>query len=299
MSEVVSKKKVARGFSGPLFATIVFLSLGVLFSAFYLVAPKSVWEAQVSASWLKFVFAFLVTSGVNCFVEHFFHRGVLHKEAFPFMGGFYQAHHCTHHPLTRISKAKVMDGSGREILVLVNDYPITRPEQKEASIFPWYSLITFAMFVTVPFALLQWLLPSFPWFFAGYGALAFSLTLYEVAHFVEHLPLSWWLPLIDHPPLGWFWSRAYGFHLYHHAVTDCNEGISGFFLFPLADIVFGTFKTPDTLFVTGEVWDPSKFQKPTPVWLMRRFDAWTDKLQKNRRAKLFVKSKLAKASAVN
>ncbi|TSC81742.1 MAG: Channel protein, hemolysin III family [Parcubacteria group bacterium Gr01-1014_20] len=299
MSKVVPKDKTARGFSGPLFAITIVLSLGALFSAFYLVAPRSVWAAQVSASWLKFVFAFVVISAVNCFAEYLFHRLVLHKEAFPFLGGFYQAHHCTHHPLTRISKEKVKDGSGREILVLVNDYPITRPEQKESSIFPWYSLISFGVPMSLLFVLLWWSLPSFPWFFAGLGALAFSLTLYEVAHFIEHLPLTWWLPLIDHPRWGWFWTKAYGFHLYHHAVIECNEGISGFFLFPLADIVFGTFKTPDTLFVTGEGWDPSKFKKPTPVWLIRWLDAWTDKLQKSRRAKLFAKAKLAKASVVN
>jgi hypothetical protein len=30
--------------------------------------------------------------------------------------------------------------------------------------------------------LLQWLLPSFPWFFAGVSALAASLMLYEILH---------------------------------------------------------------------------------------------------------------------
>lgn len=294
-----SKDKAARGFSGPIFTITIVLSLAVLLSAFYLVAPKSVWVAQVSASWPKFIKAFLFVSALNCLVEYFFHLYVLHKEAFPFLGGFYQAHHCIHHPLTRISKEKTKDGSGREILVLVNDYPITRPEQKEASIFPWYSLAVFGVLVTPLFVLLQWFLPSFPWFFAGYGALAISLTLYEVAHFVEHLPLRWWLPLIDHKWFGWFWTKAYGFHLYHHAVTSCNEGISGFFLIPLGDIIFKTFKTPKTLFVTGEVWDPREFEKPNPIWLIRWLDDWTDKLQKDRRAKLFAKTKLAKASAVN
>ena len=295
----VSNDRVARGFSGPIFAITVVLSLTALLCAFYLAAPKWLWVAQVSASWKKFALAFLVLSLVNCFVEYFFHRYVLHKEALPFLGGFYQAHHCIHHPLTRISKEKVKDGSGREILVLINEYPITRPEQKEASIFPWYSLITFGILATPLFVLFQWILPSFPWLFAGYGALAFSLTLYEVAHFVEHLSLGWWLPLIDHPRWGWFWTKVYGFHLYHHAVIDCNEAISGFFLLPLGDIVFWTFKTPKTLFVTGEVWDQSKFEKSTPIWLIQWLDNWTDQLQKSRRAKLFEKTKRAKASAAN
>ena len=290
MSASGSKDKTARGFSAPIFAITIILTLAGLLSAFYLIAPKSVWMAQINVSWLKFLIAFLAISAVNCFAEYFFHIYVLHKEAFPFLGAFYRAHHCTHHPLTRISKEKVKDGSGREILVIVNDYPITRPEQKEASIFPWYSLSAFALLATPFFALLQWLFPVFPWFFAGYGALAFSLTLYEVTHFIEHLPLTWWLPLIDHPYFGWFWTKAYGFHLYHHAVTSCNEGISGFFLIPLADIVFRTFKTPKTLFVTGEEWDPSKFEKPNPVWLIRWLNDWTDTLQINRRAKLRVRT---------
>lgn len=290
MSEVISADKTARGFSVPIFAITIFLSLAGLLSTLYLISPKTVWISQVSSGWFRFTIAFVVISLVNCFVEHPFHRYVLHKEAFPFLGAFYKAHHCIHHPLTRISKEKTMDGSGREILVLVNDYPITRPEQKEASIFPWYSLLVFSVFATPLFAFLQWLIPFFPWFLAGYAALAFSLVLYEVAHFIEHLPLSWWLPLIDHKWFGWFWTRAYGFHLYHHAVTTCNEGISGFFLIPLADLVFGTFKTPDTLFVTGEVWNPLKFQKPKPIWLIRWLDNWTDQLQKNRRSKLRIKT---------
>lgn len=291
--DVFLKDKAARGFSGPIFTITVVLNLGGLLSAFYFVAPIWVWLAQVSASWREFAVAFLAVSLVNCFVEYFFHRYVLHKEAIPFLRSLYQAHHCIHHPATRISKEKTTDGSGREILVLIkNNYPIVRPEQKEASIFPWYSLVIFGLLATPLFILLQWLLPSLPWFFAGYGGLAFSLTLYEGFHFVEHLPLDRWLSLLDHPWWGRFWTKVYGFHLYHHAVIDCNEGISGFFLFPLADIFFRTFKTPKTLFVTGEVWDPAKFESANPIRAIRWCDERAKKLEKNRRAKLRTKPSL-------
>ena len=292
-----SKDKTARGFSAPIFSITIILSLGVLLSCLYFLVPQSVWDAQISAGWKEFTTAFLAVNLVNCFVEYFFHRYILHKEAIPFLGRVYRAHHCIHHPSTRIKKEKTNDGSGREVLILVNDYPITRLEQKEASIFPWYSLSTFALLATPFFALLQWLLPALPWFFAGYGALAFSLTLYEVTHFIEHLPLSWWLPLIDHPYFGWFWTKAYGFHLYHHAVINCNEGISGFFLVPLADLVFRTFESPETLFVTGEAWSQSKFRKSNPIGLIRWLDDWFGRLEKGRRARLRAKLRAKKLKA--
>jgi hypothetical protein len=63
-----------------------------------------------------------------------------------------------------------------------NKFPIVAPEQREASFFPWYSMAIFAGILTPLLALLQWLLPSFPWFFAGFSALAASLMLYEILH---------------------------------------------------------------------------------------------------------------------
>lgn len=294
----ISKDKVARGFSGPIFATTVVLSLSVLLLAFCLVAPKSVWMTQVSASWPKFVTAFLVISLVNCFVEYFFHRYVLHKEAVPFLEGLYQAHHCVHHPLTNITRKRTT--TGKEILFLVdNQYPITEEKQKDASIFPWYSLLVFGLLAAPLFTLLQWLLPSFPWFFSGYGALAFSLTLYETFHSIEHWSFERWAPLIEHPRWGGLWTGVYGFHLRHHAVTDCNETISGFFLLPVADWFFGTYMSTKTLYVTGEEWRSENFTKPEPRWPIRWCDKWAIQSEKSRRAKLFAKVKRAKAPEVN
>src|SRR5581483_1894077 len=119
----------------------------------------------------------------NCFVEYFFHRYVLHKPVVPFLSRFYRQH-TKHHSLTRIAKRRTPEG--REVPFVENIYPVVEPEQGEASFFPWYSLAIFSLVVTPLLILGQWLAPSFPWFFSGYGALAFSLTLYEVFHAIEH-----------------------------------------------------------------------------------------------------------------
>lgn len=219
-------------------------------------------------------------TAVNCFVEYVFHRYVLHKPVVPFLSRFYRQH-TMHHSLTRISKRRAADGL--EIPVIENVYPMVEAEQKEASFFPWYTLAVFGLLLTPPLALCQWLWPSYPWLVSGYGALALSLVLYEVLHAIEHWSFTKWLPLIEHPRWGWFWKKAYSFHLRHHAVIDCNESISGFFTLPLADWVFGTCVVPGTLYADGEEWSPSKFQSPRPRWIIRWLDSATDAAWKRRR----------------
>jgi hemolysin III len=132
--------------------------------------------------------------------------------------------------------------------------------------------------------LLQWLFPSFPWFFSGFAALAVSLSLYEILHAINHWPFEQWEPLIEHPRWGRFWRPAYAFHLRHHAVTDCNESISGFFGLPLADWTFGTCAIPQTIYADGEEWTPEKFRSPKPRWLIRHCDAWAKRIVQQRRA---------------
>jgi len=131
--------------------------------------------------------------------------------------------------------------------------------------------------------LLQWALPSFPWFVAGFAALAASLTLYEVFHAIEHWSLERWGPLIEHPRWGGFWRKVYSFHLRHHAVIDCNEAISGFFTFPVADLVFGTCIIPKTLYADGEEWAPGHFTSPRPCGFIRGCDRLADRMVRARR----------------
>ena len=272
-----------REFSLPIFTLTVLSALLSLIVILGLVAPQAVWHVQVSAKFWQYLVALLAIELVNCFVEYFFHRYLLHKPALPLLSYFYRQH-TKHHALTRIARRRLP--GGREIPFVENLFPITRPEQREASFFPWYSLPVFALLMTPLLALLQWLLPSLPWLISGYAALALSLSLYEVFHAIEHWPFEKWAPLIESRWWGWLWRRAYSFHLRHHAVIDCNEAISGFFALPVADWLFGTCVIPKTLYADGEEWQPAQFQSPRPRWIIRACDRAVHALSKRRRARL-------------
>lgn len=266
-------------FSLPLFALTVLGSLAGLLGALWLCAPR-VWQAQLLAPLWAGVIAFAAISFVNCFVEYFFHRYVLHTPAIPLLRRLYKQH-TLHHALTRIARRPGRHGGG--ILFIENKFPIIEPEQHEASFFPWYALAVFALVLTPLLAVLQWLFPAFPWFFGGFAALASSLILYEVLHAINHWPFEKWEPLITHPFWGRFWMPVYAFHLRHHAVILCNESISGFFGLPIADWVFGTCVIPQTVYAEGEEWTPDKFRRPRPRWLIRQFDVWADRVVERRR----------------
>jgi hemolysin III len=275
-----SPKVETEEFSLALFVLTVLATLVGLLAALRLFVP-GVWVAQFLAPVWKGAVAFLAISLVNAFIEYFFHRYVLHTPAVPFLRRLYQQH-TLHHALTRIARKPGRDGRG--ILFIENKFPITEPEQGEASFFPWYSLAVFAVVLSPLLALLQWLIPSFPWFLAGFAALAVSLTLYEVLHAINHWPFEKWEPLIQHPRWGWFWRPAYAFHLRHHAVIDCNESISGFFGLPVADWAFATCVIPQTVYAEGEAWTPEKFRSPRPRWIIRALDDWADRVVSRRRA---------------
>ncbi len=267
-------------FSLPLFLCTITLSLAGLVILLKLAAPQVVWRAQAAATPLRFAAAFLAIHLLNCFVEYIFHRYVLHKPVVPFLSRFYKQH-TLHHSLTRIGKR--FTAAGRAVPFVENIYPVTEPEQGEASFFPWYTLLVFAAILTPLFAVLQWVAPSFPWFFAGFAALAFSLALYEIFHAIEHWAFERWAPLIEHPRFGFFWRKVYSFHLRHHAVIDCNEAISGFFTLPVFDWVFGTFILPKSLYVDGAEWTATEFTSPRPRALVRWLDGKTDAMVAARR----------------
>ncbi len=266
-------------FSLPLFVLTVLATLVALLAALRLFLP-GVWSEQFLAPAWKGGAAFLIVSLVNCFVEYVFHRYVLHLPSIPLLRRLYKQH-TLHHALTRIARKPGRDGRG--ILFIENKFPIIEPEQSEASFFPWYSFAVFAAVLSPLLALLQWLAPSFPWFVAGFAALAVSLTLYEVLHAINHWPFEKWEPLIQHRFWGRFWQPVYAFHLRHHAVIDCNESISGFFGLPIADWVFGTCVIPQTVYAEGEEWTPDKFRSPQPRWIIRKLDAWAEHAVQRRR----------------
>ena len=275
-----SAPAVEEKFSLPLFLFTVVVSLAGLVLLLWLLAPAGVWSAQISSGHWHFLGAFLVVTMFNCFVEYGFHRYVLHKPVVPLLSRFYRQH-TLHHSLTRIGRRRTP--GGREVPFVENIYPVTTPEQGEASFFPWYTLAIFSLFVTPLLAVAQWLAPAFPWFFAGYAALTASLLLYEIFHAIEHWSFERWAKLIELPRTGWLWRKVYSFHLRHHAVIDCNEAISGFFTLPVADWAFGTFILPKSLYADGAEWKPAEFTSPRPYAFIRWLDAKTDAIVKGRR----------------
>ncbi len=280
MSAPHSTHHIKESLSLPLFFFTVALSLAGFYGLFYWLAPGPVWLAQVGATAGQFAAAFLIIKLFNCFVEYFFHRYVLHKPVVPFLAHFYKQH-TLHHNLTRIGRRRTPGGN--EVPYVENIYPITEPHQTEASFFPWFTLAVFGLIMTPFLALLQWLVPALPWFLAGYAALATSLVFYEVFHAIEHWSFERWAVLIEHPRWGWFWRKVYSFHLRHHAVIDCNEAISGFFTFPVADLVFRTWIFPKSLYVNGGEWEASEFTSPRPCRFIRWCDEASDNIVRNRR----------------
>jgi hemolysin III len=257
-------------FSVTLFILTVVGTLGLSFLLVSQCAP-AVWAREISAPLWKGVVVFVSVNLLNCFVEYFFHRYILHTPAIPFFRYFYRQH-TLHHALTRIGSRVGADH--RTSLVIENKFPILEPEQGEASFFPWYSLFIFSLILTPVLGAMAWVLPSFPWLLAGYVSLAGSLCIYEISHAISHLPFSFWEPLMRRRYTGSFWRLLYSFHLRHHAVIDCNESISGFFGLPIADWVFGTCVVPETLFENGEHASQGKFTSPRPRALIR----WLDRL---------------------
>lgn len=274
--------QVEEEFSLPLFLFTMGASFAGFAALLWLCAPASVWSAQVSTTFGRFAVGFLAISLFNCFTEWVFHRYVLHKPVVPLLSQFYRQH-TLHHSLTRIGRR--FTATGREVPVVENIYPMTEPEQGEASFFPWYTFAIFGFLATPIFAVLHFVAPSIPWFLGGYAALAFSLTLYEVFHAIEHWPFEKWAVLIEQPRFGWFWRKVYSFHLRHHAVIDCNEAISGFFTLPIADWVLGTFILPKSLYLDGSEWQESEFISPRPCALVRWCDEKSDAMIRDRRAR--------------
>lgn len=268
------KGKKEKKFSLLLFVVVVKLTLALLFMAVALVAPK-VWRVQITASWGSILTTVLVIHFACSFMEFFFHRYVLHAPLIPFLAHFYKQH-TRHHALTRVRMRKPARIAPEVKPVVENLYPILEEAQYEASFFPWYALLVFAAVATPALVITQWLLPQTPVFLGGFLGIAWSLSLYEIFHAIEHLPLEKWLPLLKHQKWGSFWKVVYAFHLRHHADIHCNEAISGFFGLPIPDWVFGTWINPKTLYGHGEIIREEEFKSRGP-----RIIGWIDNLARS------------------
>jgi hemolysin III len=234
--------------------------------------PK-VWANQIAAGPVALILVFVATHLVLCFFEWAFHRYVLHSITFRVLSRYARGHR-NHHGLTPIRLQPVATGSDRYIL---NRYPITETEQFEDSAFPVYAMIAFSAVFTPLLAGTQILFPHLPILIGGYGAIAFSMSLYEILHAMEHRPYEWWKSVTEHPRFGGVWRRIYGFHHMHHANILCNEAISGFFGLPVADWAFGTYHQPKALLLEGRMATAKDFAIPPPPGLVRWIDGWARK----------------------
>jgi len=232
-------------------------------------APK-LWAHQVGAGGWRLLIAFLGVHLFISFFEWFFHRYVLHSVTTPWLVRFARGHR-HHHALTPVRLRPVPESATRCVL---NEYPITRPEQYPDSDFPIYSLIAFWLLFTPLLAGLQLLIPAQPVLLGGYLAIAWSMILYEVLHAIDHWPYEWWERATSSHHLGAMWRRLYGFHLMHHANVGCNEAISGFFGLPIPDWCFGTYHHPKELLLENRIATAADFAIRAPRGFVSAIDRW-------------------------
>lgn len=262
-------------FSPWFFATTVISSLSLIGVIVAFFAPSMLLN-EFNSGWKSLVITFLGVHLATAFFEFFFHRYVLHAPVVPFLAYFYKQH-THHHNLTRVALPRTSN-------VVTNKFPILEEEQHEASFFPVYSLLVFAGLATPVFVLVHYFVPHAPIFTAGYLALAWSLSLYELLHALEHKSVESWKPLLEHPRFGSFWKLVYGFHLRHHADIHSNESISGFFGFPVPDLVFGTWVNPNTLYEHQTTVEKKEFESPRPNFFIRLLDRYAEMAIQKRRS---------------
>ena len=220
---------------------------------------------------------FLTCLGCNfviCFGEYFFHRYLLHLETVNFLSYFTMSHR-SHHKLTSIG----FDDRAKSVR---SNYVIDTVENDEYATFPSWALIpTFAAF-TPFFAPLAFSFPEIPILISGYTSITIALFLYEAIHVLHHQSYeTHWKERLKNRNFGAVWRALYGFHQGHHANYRCNLNVAGFFGFPVADLVFNTYKQPNTLLVDGASATKETARNLTPQ--AGRLIVWLDRVSFKRR----------------
>jgi hemolysin III len=263
-----------------LFAIFIALHLVVVF-AFVRYFFRPTWDAHVASGPWAILATILVCNVVTCFGEYFFHRYLLHLETVKFLGRLCTSHRA-HHKLTYIK----FDDKGP---VVRSEYPITDVAHDHQATFPPWALIPFFAAFTPFFAAIAFSFPEIPILIGGYTAVAIAHFLYEVLHVAHHQPYeTWWKGKIEGRILGGMWRRMYGFHQAHHANYRCNMNIAGFYGIPLADLVLGTYKQPDTLLIDGARVSKETARKLTPQGY--RLITWLDHVVFKRRRRMVKES---------
>lgn len=260
-----------KPFSSVVFSVTIIATLLVFFVSVRIITPD-LYERNLDSPLWKWIVVFLTSHLVYAFAEFFFHRYVLHRP-FPYFTSLHKQH-TLHHGLTRVKLLSIPNQMGDTGKVF-NRYPIVEDKQHEASYFPWFSLGAFTA-VFLPFVIIgQYVFPTFPITFCAVLALAWSLSLYEIVHMIEHLSFEkFWLKKICHERFGRIWEKLYCFHLRHHANILLNENISGFFTIPVADFVFRTYAPWSRAYLEGEMVSSQEFEAftPRPCALIRYLD---------------------------
>lgn len=255
-----------------LFSVFIALQLAAVL-AFVRYFFRSTWDQHLSSGIWAIVLTCLVCNLAVCLAEYFFHRYLLHIETVRFLRTLC-ASHLAHHKLTSIC----FDDAENKVR---SAYPIDDAEHDDQATFPPWALIpAFASF-TPFFAPIAFSFPRLPILIGGYSALAIALFLYETIHVVHHQPYdAWWKPKLN-GRAGKVWRTVYGFHQAHHANYKCNLNVAGFFGIPLADLVFGTYKQPDELFLDGTpaTKESARRLTPRPRWPI----SWLDGVVLKRR----------------
>ena len=270
----LSYESRARNPAAPLlFAVFIALQLAALFACvryFF----RSTWDQHLSSGIWAIVLTCLVCNLVLCFGEYFFHRYLLHIETVRFLRALCTSH-LAHHKLTSIRFDDVANA-------VRSAYPISDVEHDDQATFPPWALIPFMASFTPFFAPIAFSFPGLPILIGGYSAIGIALFLYETIHVVHHQPYeAWWKRKLNDRTFGKVWRTVYGFHQAHHANYRCNLNVAGFFGIPLADMVFGTYRQPDELFLDGVPATKASARRltPQPRWPI----SWLDRVVFKRR----------------
>jgi hemolysin III len=276
----VSVSKVEEKFSPWKLLIVISLTFGLYMMITRTVLEKlsldNLWELQIHPIWWKALIIFAGWQLIDCFIEWFFHRYMLHAPIIGIFSRLFVQHHWIHHKLTNITQVNHPELEG--VKEFKNNYPIDDEKKYRASYFPFYTYTGFVVFSLGIIVLNQWLLPTWPVLVFAVVSIGWSLVMYEILHWIHHLPKVWdWL--CARKSIGTFCHRIYVFHELHHEWSTrygANQNISGFLCgLPLADWLFGTLKIPKTQLFTGSIVIPEDIQVPIPrfKWI-RQLDAY-------------------------
>lgn len=217
---------------------------------FYLLFPNIFWQ-EVESSWQRHIKFFLSGHLINCFVEWFFHRYILHSRSS--VGYPHRRHHALNPP---------------------DRYWIESVAQEVSSHFPYWALPAFFGFY-FPFLLIAKLtLPAGPYFVDFLGAVAFSYLMYEIKHAYHHREYGgWWQKWVEmQGPLGWLGKKNHIEHFVHHENWRLNDNVFGFFGWPLTDWCFGTLDLARKILENGRLEKLERQKEPRPVLCIRLLD---------------------------